>query len=139
MNRRKETMNDCVKVFVPDGRQHLQTDTVVLQLARRNVVGPAINRDLMPARNEPGCKVLRKGLKSAVTGGNAPRSENCNAHKLGQSVSCRTCSILPYWPAPSTDYSICCFLFVNRQSLPSGFSPLEKFRAGHAFDAKLAP
>ena len=73
-------MNDRVEVLVPDGRQDLEPDAVILQLPGRNVVRAAIDRHFMTARRETSREVLGECFEPAIAGWNTSSSENSDPH-----------------------------------------------------------
>jgi hypothetical protein len=86
MDSGKKRMNDGVKILMPDCGEDLQADTVILQLAWRDIVCSPVYGDFVPARHQPGGKMLGEGFESSVAGWNAPRSENDDAHKPEKST-----------------------------------------------------
>ena len=70
----EKSVNDSVEVLVPDSRQHLEPDAVILQLSRRNVVRAAIDGDVVSAGDQSGGKMFSKSFEPAIAGGNASRS-----------------------------------------------------------------
>ena len=64
-------MNYGIEVLVPDGGEHFEAHAVIFELARRDIVRSAIDRDLMSAINQAGGQMLGKCFKPAVTGRNS--------------------------------------------------------------------
>ena len=80
MNCGKESVNDCVEVFVSDRRQDFQTNTVILHLSRGNVVRAAIHGNFVTTSDESCSEMFSESLEAAIAGGNTSRSENSDAH-----------------------------------------------------------
>ena len=72
-------MGDGVEVLVADGGQVLEPDAAVFGLG---MALPAVDRDGVAARGQADGNLLREGLESAVTGRNAPRTEEGDAHGI---------------------------------------------------------
>jgi hypothetical protein len=66
-------MNDGVEILVAPGGQIYQRDTAI---GGFGMPFPAVNRDAMPALDQPDGKLLGEGLKPAIPGGNPTRAEN---------------------------------------------------------------
>ena len=73
-------MDHGVEIFVPDRRQDLEPDAVIFELPWRNVVGAAIDGNVVATGHKPRREVFCEGFKSAVTGGNTSCTENCDPH-----------------------------------------------------------
>src|SRR5438045_6856529 len=74
MQRGQESMYDCIKVFVTNGRQDFQAHALKLEFSRTDVVRTTIDCDIVPARGQTRGQMLSKGFKTAVVCGDAPRA-----------------------------------------------------------------
>ena len=72
-------VGDGIEVFVADGGQVLEPDAAVFGLG---MALPAVDRDGVAARGQADGNLLREGLESAVTGRNAPRTEEGDARGI---------------------------------------------------------
>ena len=73
-------MYDGVEILVANRRQDLETYALEFELARADVVCPAVNGDLMTAGDQPGRKMFRESLEPAIVGGNSPRPKYRDTH-----------------------------------------------------------
>ena len=74
-------MNDSIEILVADRRQNPQTDPLILELARGNVVSATIDGDFMSASHKPGGQVLGKSFKAAVAGRYTAGSKDSDTHR----------------------------------------------------------
>ena len=80
MHRRKKCMHDSVEIFVANCRQDLETYALEFELARADIVRPAVNGNFVAAGDQSGGKMFSEGFEPAIVGGNSPCTENRDAH-----------------------------------------------------------
>ena len=71
-------MNDRIQVLVGDGGQLDQPHASIVSACVRDVVGAAVDRDLVPTLDQPLAQLLYTGLKATITGGDATGAEESN-------------------------------------------------------------
>ena len=74
-------MNYGVEILVADRGQYLQPYAVIFELAGRDVVGAAIDSNVVATRDQSGGKMFGKSFKSTVAGRHSPCSENGYSHR----------------------------------------------------------
>ena len=73
-------MNDRIEILVPDRWQHLEPNTVILQLSRRNVVSAAIDGHLMTAGHQTCSEDVPRKFQNRRNWREYPRSQNSDPH-----------------------------------------------------------
>ena len=115
MNCGNESVDHRVEILMSDRWQNFQPHAVILELSWGYVMSAAVDGDFVSSAHETRSEVFRKSFEPAVTGRNASRSQNRNAHNLDSSSN----------------------LLVNLQRLLGRLSPVEGFSSSATFDAQL--
>jgi len=80
VENRDEGVRHRIQILRADRGQDHQANAFVVPPGIPDVIGTAINCDIVAAGGESSGKLFGKGFESAVVGGNSPRTENGQFH-----------------------------------------------------------
>ena len=73
-------MHNGVKVLMSDRGEDFELNALELELAGADIVGPAVDGNVVTTGNQPGRKMFSEGFEPAIVGGNSAGAKNRKAH-----------------------------------------------------------